>query len=169
VAISAGRVEALSRWRRLRAIGSPVELRKAWSLEFVTMRKARRKVVPKWSVSCNAEPDEIGTCEVINAEASEKGEVARSASESMMREVVVDSCWFVIGAMKRRFSRKIRYRGGDWGANYEVKITDSILPNAEVKYEVIVEERSEPLQEVRNMKGSWKNVSEPLQEVQNMK
>jgi hypothetical protein len=121
VAISAGRVEALSRWRRLRAIGSPVELRKAWSLEFVTMRKARRKVVPKWSVSCNAEPDEIGTCEVINAEASEKGEVARSASESMMREVVVDSCWFVIGAMKRRFSRKIRYRGGDWGANYEVK------------------------------------------------
>jgi hypothetical protein len=38
----------------------------------------------------------------------EKGEVARSVSESMMREVVVDSCWFVI--MKRRFSRKIRYR-----------------------------------------------------------
>ena len=155
-------MEALSRWRRLRAIGSPVELRKAWSLEFVTMRKARRKVVPKWSVSCNAEPDEIGTCEVMNAEASEKGEVARWASrlsekklkawafvstgleiggksmswmsialparpsflgeqESMMREVVVDSCWFVIGAMKRRFSRKIRCRGGDWGANYEVK------------------------------------------------
>jgi hypothetical protein len=50
-----------------------------------------------------------------------------------------------------------------------LKITISIVPNAEVKYEVIVEERSEPLQEVRNMKGSWKNVSEPLQEVQNMK
>jgi hypothetical protein len=64
-----------------------VELRKAWSLEFVTMRKARRKVVPTWSVSCNAEPDETGTCEVINAEASEKGEVARWASRLSEKEL----------------------------------------------------------------------------------
>jgi hypothetical protein len=73
----------------------------------------------------------------------------------MMREVVVDSCWFVIGAMKRRFSRKIRYRGGDWGANYEVKITVSILPNAEVKYEVIVDDQCKrPHSNERHSQGS---------------